>query len=157
MPLGRFGKEAPRGGPKGGTQRRPPGEEAHMRSICALSGCLGGLPGGLLQAPWGVPGGIERTGWGVSCDTTLSLAPLRTPPKRWTYKETCAFIMCISYVRLLCAFHMCINMCKKYVRIQLIMNPIDYELSVFCFPCLFVCFYVYLCSGFSLLYMFLFF
>ena len=47
----------------------------------AFPGRLGGLPGGRLQAPWGVPGGIERTGWGVSCDTTLSLAPRRTPPK----------------------------------------------------------------------------
>ena len=113
-PSSRFGREAPRGGPReaprGGPREAPrggpPGEEAHMPRICAFSWGSWGLPGGLLQAPWGVLGGIERTGWGVwgsSCDTTLSLAPLRTPQKGENVKK---------YERLICAFHICINMCK---------------------------------------------
>ena len=62
-PSSRFGRrppeeaprEASRGGPREAPRGGPPGEEAHMPLICAFSW---GLPGGLLQAPWGVLGGL---------------------------------------------------------------------------------------------------
>ena len=81
---------------------------------------LGGSRGASCWLPGGAPGALKGQGGESGEAAAILPSPERpfAPPKKGEPIQ--------KHVRLICAFHMCINMYQKYVRIQLIMDPIDY-------------------------------
>ena len=94
--------------------------------MCFLGASLG-APGGPPAGSLGGPRGHWRDRVGSQLRYYPLLGAPSHPPKKWKYKEICAFIMCISYVHQYVQNNMCGS---NWLWTQLIMNPIDYELSV---------------------------